>query len=330
MIDIRYMCDPRKILAINNERSFHSFPISVEIQPTNLCNLNCSYCSYKLKKINNEFIPKEIFFNLIDDLIKMKVKSVYFSGGGEPTLYTYLEEGMKVLYQHDIKIALLTNGTQNEMLKKVSKYCEYILVNVETEGSSSRERKEVYRIAKRIKEDNSLNSVIIGARLIITKKNCLNFNTIVNELLAYDFDYIQCTPAVNYIDLDEEYVSDIELESLKIDKVFFNPKVMIAEKNSMKIERPNDCKSIKMGLHATVMADGVVSICPPLSGNGEIGNINKDRLIDIWKNDKHKQKVEYINKNYRTMDCRYCRFLSYNKVMIEMEKIHNNPHVYFI
>ena len=69
-------------------------PIHVRIKPTNLCNHNCWYCSYRMPKLQlgknmktTDYIPKQKIVEIICDLKEMGVKAVTFSGGGEPFCY---------------------------------------------------------------------------------------------------------------------------------------------------------------------------------------------------------------------------------------------------
>ena len=62
-------------------------PIAIEIHPTAVCNHQCIHCSYKERNESRASISKDVMDQLIDSIIKLKVRAVYFSGGGEPTLY---------------------------------------------------------------------------------------------------------------------------------------------------------------------------------------------------------------------------------------------------
>ena len=66
------------------------YPINIEIFPTNLCNLRCDFCAYQQNdKIQ---LPTNIFQQLVDDILTSPIKSVTFSGGGEPLLYPNISQ----------------------------------------------------------------------------------------------------------------------------------------------------------------------------------------------------------------------------------------------
>lgn len=63
-------------------------PLYIRLKPTNKCNQDCYYCSYRnpcldLSEYNmNDEIPFDTMMSLLDDFVSMKVKAVTLSGGG--------------------------------------------------------------------------------------------------------------------------------------------------------------------------------------------------------------------------------------------------------
>lgn len=92
-------------------------PVQIRIKPTNVCNHNCSYCSYRMGGIQlgqdinlRDFIPREKMLEIVDDIKEMGVKSVLFTGGGEPFCYPFLLDTIRSLADSSVKFAALTNG----------------------------------------------------------------------------------------------------------------------------------------------------------------------------------------------------------------------------
>ncbi len=91
-------------------------PIYVRIKPTNRCNQNCYYCHYKnpylhLDQYNpTDEIAREKMIEIINDFKETGVKAVTLSGGGEPLLYSYIEETMEELLNAGIDLSIITNG----------------------------------------------------------------------------------------------------------------------------------------------------------------------------------------------------------------------------
>jgi len=87
-------------------------PIHIQLNPTNRCNLNCEFCScYKR--------DKTIEWDFDDAMLTMQTaallgcRAVTITGGGEPLLYSKINELIDFLHDDlHIQIGLVTNGTQ--------------------------------------------------------------------------------------------------------------------------------------------------------------------------------------------------------------------------
>ncbi len=152
-------------------------PWSVEIHPTAKCNHQCIHCSYKERNESRIEMPQKFFQRLIDSLIFMHVRGVYFSGGGEPCSYKGLPEAIKKLKSNDIEVALVTNGTLFEKmgLLEVADCINYIAVSVPSctkniyEKITGRDLLErVLFLPSIIKNKWKDKSPIIGARIVVT------------------------------------------------------------------------------------------------------------------------------------------------------------------
>jgi MoaA/NifB/PqqE/SkfB family radical SAM enzyme len=84
-------------------------PVHVQINPTNRCNLKCSFCSCSKrdKKLSMDFKDAKM---LIKNLAFIGCKAVTITGGGEPLLYPKINELIKEFYDYKIQVGLVTNG----------------------------------------------------------------------------------------------------------------------------------------------------------------------------------------------------------------------------
>jgi len=90
-------------------------PINIEISPSGVCNANCPWCFYRQKnKVLNGM--DDIFFNeermtgLIEELSGMGVKSISWTGGGEPTLHPKFAQFAELTKWSGLKQGLFTNA----------------------------------------------------------------------------------------------------------------------------------------------------------------------------------------------------------------------------
>ena len=166
-------------------------PWAVEIHPTAKCNHRCIHCSYKERNESRTEMPLDIFNRLIDSLIKLRVRGVYFSGGGEPCTYPGLPSAIKKLHENGVEVAVVTNGTLFEKmgLIEVANHINYIAVSVPSctkemfAKITGRDLMEfALTLPKKIKERWGDQSPIIGARVVVTNLIAEEVPHILNTL----------------------------------------------------------------------------------------------------------------------------------------------------
>jgi MoaA/NifB/PqqE/SkfB family radical SAM enzyme len=118
----------------------HWRPITLQLAPTDRCNLDCIFCSVKhrnfeqveglVKKYGRNVVvgkPKEKPDELSMEQIKTAVedlmsvgplKSVEVTGGGDPTMYPQVNELIDYLHGKGLEVGMITNGL---LVKKVLK-----------------------------------------------------------------------------------------------------------------------------------------------------------------------------------------------------------------
>ena len=90
--------------------------ISTHISPEGSCNLACDYCSVH-KRDKHFRIEFEVIVDYISKLLSRGLKAVIITGGGEPVMYPQFNRLIKFLYDCELSIGLITNGTLNHKVK---------------------------------------------------------------------------------------------------------------------------------------------------------------------------------------------------------------------
>jgi len=152
-------------------------PLQVDLNLTNRCNLNCSYCYASANeriKINEELKTEELF-NLLEEFSEIGILKVLFSGG-EPLLRKDIEEIILLSRNFPFAIILTTNGTLiSEEIAKVIKKAKISLVNVSLEGL----RAEIHN---KIRGKNSFNKVLKGIEILRKEDIPFSIGTTLNSL----------------------------------------------------------------------------------------------------------------------------------------------------
>lgn len=93
-------------------------PVSLQLAPTDKCNLNCDFCSVKNRN-GDELVLDDACY-AIKKLHEKGLKTVELTGAGDPTMYNDIEGLITFCYQHSLEIGFITNGIR---LKKISQRC---------------------------------------------------------------------------------------------------------------------------------------------------------------------------------------------------------------
>ena len=213
---------PKKIAEIKS-------PIHVRIKPTNVCNHNCWYCSYKAEylqlgqdMVERDYIPQDKMMEILDDCKDMGVKSITFSGGGEPFTYRYFTQTIKKLIQNNISFASLTNGSRldGEIAELFANHATWLRISMDGYDDESyakaRDVKlgEFSKIIQNMKNFSALNGkCALGISFIVDKKNYKHINNFVKLIKSTGASSIKISPCI---------VSDISSQNNDYHKVLFD------------------------------------------------------------------------------------------------------------
>jgi MoaA/NifB/PqqE/SkfB family radical SAM enzyme len=98
-------------------------PISLQVALTSRCNLKCSFCS-NANREQHEDLPIDKLQDLLIELSSLGLKTVEWTGGGEPLLYKQFEDVVRLASGLILQQGLITNGlllprVSNPMLRRL-------------------------------------------------------------------------------------------------------------------------------------------------------------------------------------------------------------------
>ena len=344
--DLRVLLNPAKIIPhyINRKSQANSNPpIAVEFHWCTTCNYNCVHCSYAQRRKKYSVLSQEIVEQTVKDLIDMKVKAVYFSGGGEPTTYKNWDKYAQEFLDNNIETALITNSVpiQENQYKLLKKF-NYIAVSVySTDEAEYKQITGSNNFEKQFALPSKLNSknenVIVGARCVINNINYKNIINTYKKAIEEGFDYIIFIPAVDYenkkIDLSDE-IKEFVKNIINQNKDIINPVktnlLGLGEKgiqhykhhNGDKFSSYEGCFCAQLRTNAFINYDGNIYLCQPLIGQEEysIGNLNNNTFREIWNSKRHQEVIDKLNKRFISGTCIDCRSISHNMKIKEYQE----------
>lgn len=104
---------PIKVLQNQVIDAGYIIPYHIQLYPTNLCNLNCSFCSCANRN-RKDCLSLEDIRKLVSDAAELGCKAVTISGGGEPTLHPEFNKILEILFLNKLVVGMATNGVSLE------------------------------------------------------------------------------------------------------------------------------------------------------------------------------------------------------------------------
>ncbi len=290
-------------------------PIQIRIKPTNVCAHNCYYCAYRadnlqLGKDMNErdFIPRDKMMEVIDDLEEIGVKSVTFSGGGDPFYYPYLLEAVKKLSTSAIKFAALTNGARlrGEIAEIFAHFATWLRISMDGWDDDSYSfyrnvpKGEFKKVMNNMENFKRLGgNCYLGVVIIIDKNNASQIYNFIGRLKNIGVNSVKVTPCIvsNSRKENNEYhnpIFNIVKEQISHAKEsFIDHKFEIYDSyHSLDEKFDKDYRWCPyLQILSVIGADLNVYSCQDKAYNldeGLIGSIKNQRFKDFWFSDKSK------------------------------------------
>mgnify|MGYP006083296601 FL=1 len=336
-------------------------PITMEIDPSNACNHSCPFCisgHIHLKKFkgteffNRQMMDKKTLLNLVHDLSKTKIKSIAFTGGGEPTMNPSLKEAIVYLKKNsNIQLGMYSNGSMMErfdLFDTIAQSLEWIRVSIDAGKKKSYDDLRVTNssnnfdvvlsnIKKLVERKKALKSnIIIGVGFVVTQDNYNEVIDFANLFKSIDIDYCQFKPEIIQIERngtqdDKKQQISSEFWAYKIIDLLNEASEILGKKfesNAYKIEdliidQENYGRGYKECIGSQfqpcIGADGHVYVCTNHRGHKKYsyGNLYEESFEKIWGNIKKRQKImNLINKKEKFCNCtQLCKPHESNKML---------------
>lgn len=317
-------------------------PIFAQIDLTNVCNLNCNFCFYRVNVFElgdwdpQGFIPTDVALKLLDELKEIGVEALEWTGGGSiechPDWKKIIAKSKDLGFQNSI----VTNGTllDDEGLELIKDFA-WVRFSFDTNNS------ETYKIIKgKDLFETALNNArklikmkdnnIIGFSFIICKDN---YDEIVEATqLAKDNGFNNIRFSLAYTPLREkmfEGIWDKIVKNIEIAKGYEDDKFKVFAFSNRINELSSKTLSSYCGFHhfcAVISPTGIYPCCR-LKDNDKfnLGKLGDNTFKEIWFGEKRKKFIEKIGNG-----CPYSCWMRDKNDFIKYLITDNPQHVNFI
>ena len=337
----------------------HPSPISVRLVLSDLCNQNCHFCTFRMEgsftnKLFGEpnkkgiftlnpsrFLSKEKSLEIIKDCSEMGVKSIEFTGGGEPTVHPDHVEIFSAVLDGDMDFGLITNGVlfkegfEDIILK--STWCRFSLdagnaktyskIRETPESTFDKVLENIRRLTEKKKQINS--ETTLGLSFIVTDENYSEIYDAAKISSELGVDYFR----IGYYRTDEGFTAgDFEKSKNLIEnatKDFTRKDFTIIDRyttSSKNMDGPPDYKFCGYQQVSTwIAADYNVYRCCVTSydKHGLVGSLKNQSFKELWNSEEKRKKFDDFNAK----SCVQCIYNDKNRAinfLIEKEPEHKN------
>lgn len=318
-----------------------SYPIMAFIYLTHRCNDRCNGCFARSIEDGTANIDLSTLNKLLHSLRLGGTKAIKLAGR-EPTVYPYLSECLDLCAKLDLKTLLITSGTNiDKHADSISKNCSHLRVslntiNEESHNSLHHPTKEALPFSMRIfwlekiLKERRKHKLISGATFLVRR-----------ETIDYAIDYARMCKElgfnyVRYTVLDDSkgnYPTEwksVNYKLLALENDYFKVCIHNSLPNSvMKLNLDSiDKRLVDPAIlsRVTIHANGKVASCHegwratwPKDNMATYGSLNESSFDDIWKGNKRKEFLEYIQSNLhgvleKPKCCTSCKYDNFNTV----------------
>ena len=302
-----------------------SSPLVIYVEVSSFCNLECGFCPQHLapSEIPKAKMGMKRFEEMCKQIkeFKEKPKLIRFCGIGDSLTNKDFAEMVEIASAYSIgeKMQLITNGIllKNTNIEKLLKHLDQIVVSIE--GLSN----EDYKLFSN-REIDYQQHVDELRRLCSIKERKCKFNIKIHsgavktderlELFKKTFEFADEIYVENLVDLWPELKSDMNNNPMN------NHRFLNGQAKEV-IACPQIFKSLQVNANGVV-----VPCCIDWSAKNNLGNIDSEKLVDIWEGEKLKElRLKHLrNERSSFLPCSQCtmnEFSEYDSIDSELEAI---------
>ncbi len=326
------------------------FPIYLEIGLSGKCNHRCVFCAFDYLGYNSPSIDTNSLKNFLLEAAQYGVKSVLYSGEGEPLLHEKVSEIIVYTKECGIDVAITTNGVflDERILTECLPSLTWMRVSLNAgtpetyakvhccdSDDFSRVIKNLEKAVK-VKRENNY-SCTIGVQVVLLPENGKEIIILASILKDIGVDYLAIKPfsphpmsrSVNNNLSYESYLylaDSLKRYSNKDFKIIFRKHTM----EKLKEDRPYK-RCMGLPFFANITSFGSIYPCHSFIGDNKFcyGNICKNSFFEIWSSWRKKEILQFIDKEFNVGKCRRsCRLDEINRYLWELK--YPSTHVNFI
>ncbi|MFA5863273.1 MAG: radical SAM/SPASM domain-containing protein [Phycisphaerae bacterium] len=322
-----------------------TYPIYVEVGPTNRCNHRCVFCALDWMRHGGVDFETDLMLKTLSEMGRVGVKSIMFAGEGEPFLHNDIGRFVSHAKENGLDVAITTNGAamDEEQARACLPHLSWIRVSLdagspetyaELHGVNPKEFSKVLQNIEtvvRIKREKHFTATI-GVQVLILPQNSKELGTIAKRIKEAGADNIQFKPYSHHPLSRNNFSADfngLEQEVRNFEDESFQ--VSFRKETIERIESgKNYSECYGLPFFALIDARGNIVPCNMFYNNPDFtyGNLHEQSFAEIMSGERRKQVMKKIQARGIEICRKGCRLEVVNRYLHEIKNPH--PHVNFI
>jgi len=274
-------------------------PELLYIYPTNACMHNCWYCIMKEERANNAYLSGLVMSKIAYDCNRVGIKSVIFSGGGEPLINPNTRATIAELQEYGVRVGLNTNGV---LLSGTAP--DFVRVSIDACTPETFHAMHGTDFFDQVVDNiRNYKGKELGLAFLVTDVNRHEIVQFADWAQQFNPSFVHIRPAFlpNMASFD---YSDIKAVVERYNNVFFRTEKF----NGYFTPRLYDkCRATSM--IGVLTADGRFAVCQDVFI--KFGNYNLESFDEAWFSKAHLSAIESIDMK----KCPRCVENGYNEII---------------
>lgn len=326
------------------------YPISVEIDLSNVCNHGCPWCSFNgFRQENWKHFDGDRALTLLEELKAVGVKSVTFTGGGEPLVHPRAADIFRQAATLGLEFGVVTNGRKLEgpVADVIAQHATFVRVSLDAGTAQSHQMlhatvmPEFERILRNMEalREKAGERLTIGASFCVFDVNWQELSLAAARVKTIGGNYLEVRPVFptewrggGFGNPLTEALVDTAQRQLDVAKDAHDGDgfrvIGMIRRFEQVFDKAKPYQACRIGPLTTVInADGFIYHCCIQRGMPAFraGSVLDKPFAEVWWNAQHRDMVEGIDIS----KCPPCRYDGYN-ALIEGAFMHDGMHASFI
>jgi len=329
-------------------------PISVELDVNNRCSHGCRFCSFGTvetqgyRQQNWVEFPLPRLLLLLEELREAGVKSLTFTGGGEPLEHSKIGTILEAASGLGFDWGVVTNGNglRGRAQALIAEHATFCRVSLDAGTSETHQlthrvaKPQFHQILDHLRHTRALageRDLTLGASFCVMRSNWKEIYQAAQLVKEHGGDYLEVRPTYPTDWRGDGWNDDLSREEIEAAKIELAHAQTHLNDDAFEVIGMVDrfdalhgyskgYTKCRTGSASTVIgADGRIWQCCVQRGQDgfEIGNVMRAPFRDVWQSAHHKAVVDAIDVN----KCPRCRYDNGNRLIEQAflrDKMHKN------